>query len=151
MQRNPQDIESTDPNLPPRLDNNYVHNNREGVGEEGQPVTRGRRRSTEVDVTVTVNDVERGRTVVSLSWIQPEVGTPITASLEDPDGEETPMWSWHVSKIQGIPIINEDNHWEAATGTGKNGATYTPDPSPMKIHSCGRRPVTTSMELRFRR
>ena len=119
------DKESTDPNNPAG-NNEYIITVR--ASETRASGYTGPAKTSEVDVTVTVNDVDE-EGVVSLSWIRPEVGTPITASLEDPDGEETPMWSWHVSKIQGIPIINEDNHWEAATGTGKNGATYTPDPA----------------------
>ena len=44
----------------------------------------GPAQSEELPVTVTVTNVaEDGE--VSINWLQPEVGTPIEASLEDPD------------------------------------------------------------------
>ena len=93
--------------------------------------------SAEAHVTVMVTDVnEPGR--LMMNRLQPEVGTPITAILSDPDGDEdtdgsvgtgedrvTLGWQWYVSKVED-PVTHIDNHWTAATGTGNNTATYTP-------------------------
>ena len=39
---------------------------------------------------------------VTLQWLQPEVGTPITATLTDPDGGITATdWTWYRSKVGG--------------------------------------------------
>ena len=45
--------------------------------------------STETHVTVTVTDVNEDGTV-TLNRLQPEVATPIMASLSDPDGVVLP-------------------------------------------------------------
>ena len=105
-----------------------------------EQMTRGadhRALSAEAHVTVMVTDVnEPGRLI--MDRLQPEVGTPITAILNDPDGDEdtdgtvgsdddevTLGWQWYVSKVED-PVTHIDNHWTAATGTGNNTATYTP-------------------------
>ena len=45
-------------------------------------------------VKITVENVgERG--TVRLSHTQPEIGTPLTASLSDPDRERSPRWQWY--------------------------------------------------------
>ena len=93
--------------------------------------------SAEAHVTVMVTDVnEPGRLI--MDRLQPEVGTPITAMLDDPDGDEdtngsvgtgedrvTLGWQWYVSKVED-PVANVEGHWTAATGTGNDTATYTP-------------------------
>ena len=43
---------------------------------------------TDIDLTITVTNVDEPG-VVKLEWLQPEVGTPITATLTDPDGGVT--------------------------------------------------------------
>ena len=93
--------------------------------------------STETLVTVMVTDVNEDGTV-TLDLLQPEVGTPITASLNDPDGmvgpnaagdASVPRWQWYVSKVTN-PIADQDDHWIAATGSGDPGVSnadiYTP-------------------------
>ena len=93
--------------------------------------------SAETRVTVMVIDVnEPGR--LMMNRLQPEVGTPITAILSDPDGDEdtdgavgsgddevTLGWQWYVSKVED-PVAHAEGHWTAATGAGNNTATYTP-------------------------
>ena len=87
-------------------------------------------------VAVTVTDVDEDGEVV-ISWLQPEVGTPITASLTDPDGatgggtlntEITPsVWKWEVSKVAvDVLKVDDDNHWGDAPGTGNASESYTP-------------------------
>ena len=36
------------------------------------------------------------------------------------------MWQWYISN-NNDPIIDTDSHWVAATGTGANTDTYTPN------------------------
>ena len=61
------------------------------------------------DVTVRVINLEEAGTI-TLSTLQPEVGTRLTATLEDPDGSISGLtWSW------------------SGTGTGAASATYTPN------------------------
>ena len=80
--------------------------------------------STETDITVQVtNENEDG--MVSIDLRQPEVGTAITASVNDPDGTGTVTWQWSVSTVTN-PVATADNHWSNATGTNPATATYTP-------------------------
>ncbi len=96
--------------------------------------------TVDTPVTVTVTDVDEDGDVV-ISWLQPEVGIEITASLTDPDGsenDELPVtdtvietnvtWAWTVSKVTAdadiLDIDNED-HWGTAQGIGVNSARYT--------------------------
>ena len=98
--------------------------------------------STETDITVMVTDVNESGTV-TMNRIQPEVDTPITAMLDDPDDgnedadpdilgdvgtgddEVTLGWQWYVSKVTN-PVADVDNHWIMATGDNATTATYTP-------------------------
>ena len=89
--------------------------------------------STETHVTVEVTDKNEGG-MVTFNLIQPEVGTPIMATLEDPDGTLTLTgqsgttdlgWDWYVSKVTN-PVADAPNHWAAATGEGALTTTYTP-------------------------
>ena len=120
----PTDIESTDPPLATADDNNYVIMVR--ASERRVAGYAGPAKSTELpDVTVTVTDVNEDPTV-GMRWRQPEVGTPIMATLTDPDSNDPgPTWVWTVSKVQTGIIIDDEDHWDVATGT-TNGATYTP-------------------------
>ena len=95
--------------------------------------------TVDTPVTVTVTDVDEDGDVV-ISWLQPEVGIAITASLTDPDGSQgdTPpvidteidngvTWAWTVSEVgvDNLDIDTED-HWGTAPGNGANSASYTP-------------------------
>ena len=51
-------------------------------------------KSDTITVTITVDNVDEDGTV-TLSSLQPQVGTELTATLEDPDGEPTGItWEW---------------------------------------------------------
>ena len=93
--------------------------------------------STETHVTVMVTDVNEDGSV-KLNRLQPEVGTSIMASLSDSDRKPgiigAPViaddaiiiaWQWYVSKVTN-PIVDADNHWIEATGSGNATATYIP-------------------------
>ena len=91
----------------------------------------GRALSTETHVTVMVTDKNEPG-VATINWRQPEVGTAITASLDDPDGKTgtttTPTaerWTWYVSTVTN-PVIDAENHWAEANGHGGATATYFP-------------------------
>ena len=98
--------------------------------------------TVDTPVTVTVTDVDEDGDVV-ISWLQPEVGIVITASLTDPDGSQgdTPpvdteidngvTWAWTVSKVDvdNLDIDNED-HWGTAQGNGASSRSYTPAADP---------------------
>ena len=93
--------------------------------------------STETDVTVTVTDKNEDGDV-TFNRLQPEVGSPITAMLDDPDGailtdDDVTVgtttvelgYQWYVSKVTE-PLADEPNHWVEATGGTPTEATYTP-------------------------
>ena len=94
-------------------------------------------------VVVTVTDVDEDGEVV-ISWLQPEVGIAIMASLTDPDGPSdagpppvtntaitNAEWVWDVSEIvQGSLDVENDDHWGTAPGDrDETAASYTPDAS----------------------
>ena len=96
--------------------------------------------TVDTPVTVTVTDVDEDGDVV-ISWLQPEVGIVITASLTDPDGSRDAsspvtdteieasdvIWAWTVSKVAAnILDIDNDDHWGEAQGGGNDSASYTP-------------------------
>ena len=81
--------------------------------------------TVDTTVVVTVTDVdEDGEAVISL--LQPEVATPIMASLTDSDGNVNGVsWQWAVSEIvQGSLDIDNDDHWGDVTGATLD--IYTP-------------------------
>ena len=86
----------------------------------------GRALSTEIMVTVVVNNVDEDGTV-ELNYLQPEVGTEITAMLMDEDIEDpdtvTVTWEWSVSKVTG-PDKDTEDHWTIITGD--TDAMFTP-------------------------
>ena len=89
--------------------------------------TSGLALSTETHVTVQVTDRNEPGSA-SLNRRQPEVGTSITASLDDPDGERGAdnntgdvVWNWFVSTVTS-PVIDAENHWAPATGTVTTGS-----------------------------
>ena len=87
----------------------------------------GRALSTESHVTVVVENMDE-LGVVELNWLQPEVGTMITATLDDVDGLDdlvTPAWQWATSKVDN-PDPNDESDWDDATGIGADTAIYTP-------------------------
>ena len=70
-----------------------------------------------ISVEVNVIDVEEDG-IVDLLWNQPQVGTPIVASLTDPDGEVSGVtWQWARSR--------DNSNWTDITTNGTS-ATYTP-------------------------
>ena len=93
--------------------------NRDNVYNVRVTVTDSDGVSTHRDVAVTVTNLEEAGTV-SLSNRQPEVETPITASLSDIDGGETGItWEWHwADDAQGNPS------WSMIRGA--TSRSYTP-------------------------
>ena len=72
----------------------------------------------ELDVTVTVTNVEEPG-VVTLSPTSPEVGTPVNASLTDPDRlVSITSWAWHRSTDKN------SSNWTLIDGA--TGSAYTP-------------------------
>ena len=68
------------------------------------------------DVTVTVTNVDEDGEI-ALSSVQPEVGTPYTATLDDPDGGVSNIvWLWEIS--------SDRTTWNAMDGATSN--SYTP-------------------------
>ena len=90
----------------------------------------GRALSTETDVIVQVTNRNEPGTV-TLNRRQPEVGTTITVSLNDPDGtggvngNDEVVWQWYVSTVTN-PVDDAENHWAQATGEGSTTTMYTP-------------------------
>ncbi len=95
--------------------------------------------TVDTTVTVTVTDVDEDGEVV-ISWLQPEAGTAITASLSDPDGRSGVIlpaintkitdatWVWTVSEVvQGSLDVDNDDHWGEAPGGTPTTDSYTPD------------------------
>ena len=72
-----------------------------------------------ITVTINVNDVDEPGTV-SLSWRQPQVGTELTATLTDPDGDISGItWQWAKSN-SGSKTANYTDI------SGETASTYTP-------------------------
>ena len=69
---------------------------------------------TDIALTVTVENANDPGTV-TLQWLQPEVGTPITATLTDSDGTINSSggelgWTWYTSRVND-PKVGIDFHW----------------------------------------
>ena len=90
--------------------------------------------SADLDVAVTVTPRDE-KGMVTLQWLQPEVGTPIMASVTDPDMDDAaadPTYAWYRAKVAN-PNRNPDldpserasflSEWEDLSATG---ASYTP-------------------------
>ena len=76
-----------------------------------------RRIDDSVDVTINVTDVEE-EGEVGLQLQAPVIGTPFSATLSDPDGEETSItWQWSKSTNKNGPFTNI---------SGATSASYTP-------------------------
>ena len=71
-----------------------------------------------IPVTITVTNEEEAGTV-TLSSVQPQVGTALTATLEDPDGvPSTVTWQWARSSTSAGGFTN--------VSSGGTSASYTP-------------------------
>ena len=82
--------------------------------------------SDTITVTITVTNADdEGK--VTLSSTQPQVGTPLTATLTDPDGDVTDLtWQWEVSDDAAdgpFTLIN-----------GATSATFTPGTRDVEKH-----------------
>ena len=78
---------------------------------------------TDIDLTITVTNVDEPG-VVKLEWLQPEVGTEITATLTDPDNAITgATYEWAVSKVAD-PDVETNFHWNIVTTA--TASAYTP-------------------------
>ena len=79
---------------------------------------------TDIALTVIVGNVDDAGEL-TLQWLQPEVGTPITATLTDPDGgiSGTPGRTWYTSKVAD-PEVGDLSHWNVVDG--QTGTSYTP-------------------------
>ena len=76
---------------------------------EAMAVGGGPKKSAELDVTVTVTNLDEVG-AVTLQWLQPEVATPIKATLTDPDGavaDSDITWRWYRAKVSN-PNRNPD-------------------------------------------
>ena len=98
--------------------------------EMSDSVGGGTAQYADLDVTVQVTNVdEPGK--VTLDWLKPEVNTPITATMMDPDAGNTGLdWQWYRSKVNN-PRANPNavqlaSDWEAITGGNAGTGTYTP-------------------------
>ena len=88
--------------------------------------------SAERDMVVTVTNVNEpvsgdATPVVTLSSLQPKVGVPLTATLDDPDGGEKDIeWQWSIQNasntdVPGLPTPTPNGDISGATSD-----TYTP-------------------------
>ena len=76
-----------------------------------------------IDVTITVTNVDEEGTV-TLSSLQPQVGTALTAELSDPDGDPSSVnWRWARGDTSTGAFSNVSN-----------GASYTPAAADMAKH-----------------
>ena len=79
---------------------------------------------TDIALTVIVGNAD-DTGELTLQWLQPEVGTAITATLTDPDGNTSdPTWTWYTSKAAD-PVVNNLFHWTKIT-TGVTANSYIP-------------------------
>ena len=79
---------------------------------------------TDIALTVIVGNVD-DLGDLTLQWLQPEVTTPITATLTDPDGVTSNLtWTWYTSKAAD-PVVGNLFHWTEIT-TGATDNSYTP-------------------------
>ena len=90
-----------------------------GSGESRRALT------SMTDVTVMVENVDEPG-MITLNWLEPEVGTVIMATLTDPDGvhdltddvanqDVTEGWTWQLSTVTG-PLESVNGHWGPVTG-----------------------------------
>ena len=78
-----------------------------------------------MEVMVTVTDMDEDGVVTLMPATAPVVGTPVTATLDDPDGGVTDItWQWHTVELPGGPLEI----------TGETGETYTPVGGDVGVH-----------------
>ena len=78
-----------------------------------------------MEVMVTVTDMDEDGVVTLMPATAPLVGTPVTATLDDPDGGVTDItWQWHTVELPGEPLEI----------TGETGETYTPVDGDVGVH-----------------
>ncbi len=85
--------------------------------------------SAERDVVVTVTNINEGtaETVVTLSSLQPKVGVPLTATLDDPDGGEKDIeWQWMITGASTTDVPGTPTATPNGDIDGAESATYTP-------------------------
>ena len=84
----------------------------------------GRALSTNTNVIIVVNNMDEDG-MVELNYLEPEVGTEITAMLDDEDVEDTDTlkWEWSVSKVTK-PDKDTEAHWAVVAGDIDN--MFTP-------------------------
>ena len=118
----------TDDDEFPPIDNNYQITVSATEMSDALPAKR-----TDIALTVVVDNAD-DTGEVTLQWLQPEVATPITATLTDPDGGITGAseWTWYTSKVAD-PEVDTDFHWnEVADNLVTSGtpattvSSYTP-------------------------
>ena len=85
---------------------------------------------TDMALTVIVGNANDPGTV-TLQWLQPEIGTPIMATLTDQDGGITDTdWTWYRSKVAGEPDVTDPSQWIEVTPvtaqTDAADSSYTP-------------------------
>ena len=142
---NPKDVDGDDPNVdgddtatPDAVADNNVYDIVIRAIASRAPGDTGPAETVDTQVTVTVTDEDEDGEVV-ISWLQPEVGIAIMASLTDPDGpsgaalpvDDTAItnatWTWRVSEVvRGALDIDNDDHWGTAPGSGDRTNSYTP-------------------------
>ena len=88
--------------------------------------------SAERDMVVTVTNVNEttdaeGNPVVTLSSLQPKVGIPLTATLDDPDGGEKDIeWQWSTTAADTTGVPGTPDATQAGDISGATSDTYTP-------------------------
>ena len=141
---NPRDVIGTNTATPDAEAGNNVYDIVIRAIASRFPGDTGPAETVDTTVTVTVTDVDEEGEVI-ISWLQPEVGTEIMASLTDPDGpspirevgspDDVPVttaitdatWTWEVSEVAANVLdIDTDEHWGDAPGGGATTDSYTP-------------------------
>ena len=102
-----------------------------------------------IDVTITITDEDEAGNVV-LSSLQPQVDTPLTARLEDPDGSAADIaWTWAKSSDQSAwadipnatsatytPVIGDKDNYLRAKASYTNS-----EGTPFNVHGVSAYPV----------
>ena len=121
--------EFTDPGEFAPIDNNYQITVSATEMRAGANAPLPAKR-TDLELTVIVGNAD-DTGAVTLQWLQPEVGTLITATLTDPDGGITnAIWKWYRSNtgVGIVPDVTDPTNWIEVTPVTQNEATssYTP-------------------------
>ena len=135
---NPKDVVGTNTATPEASASNNVYDIVIRAIASRAPGDIGPAETVDTQVAVIVTDEDEDGEVV-ISWLQPEVGIAIMASLTDPDGSSgaglpvtdtaitNGTWAWTVSEVvQGVLHIDNDDHWGTAPGSGEGTYSYTP-------------------------